>query len=163
VDATFVSVDQRFGDGCRSERVGLDEDLVLAAFISRITASVVPPLGEKYTATRAEVTSAARARLMRHPSTPRKRATQRQQTRGDWAIQRSLVIEGVQWGTATQLPPRPLTVLASSRALRGTCTAVVLDRAPLFLVPLAAPQAERLVRTALGALARLQEERQRTR
>src|SRR4029077_14463233 len=33
--------------------------------------------------------------------------------------------------------------LASSRDLRGTSTAVVLDLAPLFLVPLAAPQAER--------------------
>jgi len=73
--------------------------------------------------------------------------------------------------TATKIPPRPFTTLASLLDLRGTCTTVVVDLAPVFLPPLeqevtlipvvlgirAGPHAEQLLRTTLCALARLQE------
>ena len=74
-------------------------------------------------------------------------------------------------GTATKIPPRLFTALASLLDLRGTCTTVVVDLAPVVLAPLeqevtlipvvlglrAGPQAEQLLRTTLCALARLQE------
>src|SRR5215510_2551029 len=45
----------------------------VAAFTSRTTASVAPPCGEKYTATRADVKSSARATLVSRMSSPRLR------------------------------------------------------------------------------------------
>ena len=40
-------------------------------------------------------------------------------------------------GTATPIPLRPFTALAALLDLRGTCTTVVVDLAPIFLEPLA--------------------------
>lgn len=74
-------------------------------------------------------------------------------------------------GTATTIAPRPFTALASLLDLRGTCTTVVLDLAPIVLTPLEQEvtlmpvilglqdtvQHEHLLRTTLCALARLQE------
>jgi hypothetical protein len=89
-----------------------------------------------------------------------------------------LTAAGVLTGTATtapravtKIPPRPFTALASLLDLRGTCTTVVVDLAPVWLTPLeqevtltpvvlgvrAGPQAEQLLRITLCALARLQE------
>jgi len=72
--------------------------------------------------------------------------------------------------TATKIPPHPFMALASLLDLRGTCTTVVVDLAPVFVTPLeqevtlrpvvlgspGGPQAEQLLRTTLCALARLQ-------
>ena len=76
-----------------------------------------------------------------------------------------------QTGTATTVPPRTFTAPAPLFDLRGTCTTLVLDVEPIFLAPLgqkvtlvpvtldmqAIPKDERLLSTALCALARLQE------
>ena len=72
--------------------------------------------------------------------------------------------------TATKIPPRPFTALASVLDPRGTCTRVVLDLAPIFVAPLeqditlvpivlrsaGASKGEHLLQTSLCALARLQ-------
>jgi hypothetical protein len=74
-------------------------------------------------------------------------------------------------GRATKVPPRPFTAPAALLDLRGTCTTLVLDLAPIVVAPLAqeitlvpvilgareAPQEDRLVQTALCTVARLQE------
>jgi len=74
-------------------------------------------------------------------------------------------------GRATKVPPRPFTAPAALLDLRGTCTTLVLDLAPIVVAPLAqeitlvpvilgpreAPQADRLVQTILCTVARLQE------
>jgi hypothetical protein len=74
-------------------------------------------------------------------------------------------------GTATPIPPRPFTALAALLDLRGTCTTVVVDLAPIFLEHLAQevtlvpiiltrrviPKEEHLLYTALCVLARSQE------
>ena len=74
-------------------------------------------------------------------------------------------------GTATPIPPRPFTALAALLDLRGTCTTVVVDLAPIFLEHLAQevtlvpiiltrrviPKEERLLYTTLCVLARSQE------
>jgi hypothetical protein len=71
-------------------------------------------------------------------------------------------------GTATPIPPRPFTALAALLDLRGTCTTVVVDLAPIFLEHLAQevtlvpiiltrrviPKEERLLYTTLCVLAR---------
>ena len=76
-----------------------------------------------------------------------------------------------QTGTATTVPPRTFTAPAPLFDLRGTCTTLVLDVEPIFLAPLGQkvtlvpvtldmqtiPKDERLLSTALCALARLQE------
>ena len=74
-------------------------------------------------------------------------------------------------GSATPISPRTVSTPASLLDLRGTCTTLVLDVEPIFLEPLrqevtlvpitldmhAVPKDERLLGTALCALARLQE------
>ena len=74
-------------------------------------------------------------------------------------------------GNATPISPRTVSTTASLLDLRGTCTTLVLDVEPIFLEPLrqevtlgpitldihAVPKDERLLGTALCALARLQE------
>ena len=74
-------------------------------------------------------------------------------------------------GNATPIPPRTVSTPASLLDLRGTCTTLVLDVEPIFLEPLrqevtlgpitldihAVPKDERLLGTALCALARLQD------
>jgi hypothetical protein len=76
-----------------------------------------------------------------------------------------------QRGTVTTVAASTFTALAPLLDLRGTCTTFVLDVAPIFLAPLGQqvtlrpvvldmqriPKAERLLGTALCALARLQE------
>jgi len=73
--------------------------------------------------------------------------------------------------TATTVPSRPFTTLASLLDLRGTCTTVVVDLAPIFLAGLdqdvtlrplilslrEIPPEEHLLYTALCALAHPQE------
>ena len=91
-----------------------------------------------------------------------------------------LVAAGVLSGTATpaagrttKVPARTFSAPAALLDLRGTCTTLVLDLAPLTVVPLAqaltlvpvllTPQAatkeERLLQRTLCTMARLQEER----
>ena len=91
-----------------------------------------------------------------------------------------LVAAGVLSGTATpaagrttKVPARPFSAPAALLDLRGTCTTLVLDLAPLTVAPLtqaltlvpvvltsqAAPQEERLVQRTLCTMARLQEDR----
>jgi hypothetical protein len=74
-------------------------------------------------------------------------------------------------GRATKVPPRPFTAPAALLDLRGTCTTLVLDLAPIVVAPLAqeitlvpvilgpreAPQEDRLLQTTLCTVARLQE------
>jgi hypothetical protein len=74
-------------------------------------------------------------------------------------------------GRATKIAARTFTTPAALLDLRGTCTTLVLDLAPLtvvplvqeltlvpvFLTPQAAPQAERLLQRTLCTVARLQE------
>ena len=74
-------------------------------------------------------------------------------------------------GRATKVPPRPFTAPAALLDLRGTCTTLVLDLAPMvvesvaqeitlvpvILGPREAPQEDRLVQTILCTVARLQE------
>jgi len=74
-------------------------------------------------------------------------------------------------GAVTTIPAHPFSVPASLLDLRGTCTTVVLDLAPIVLAPLAPPvtlvpivlgprgaqQQESLLRTTLCTVARLQE------
>ena len=74
-------------------------------------------------------------------------------------------------GRATKVPPRPFTAPAALLDLRGTCTTLVLDLAPIVVAPLAqeitlvpvilglreAPQESRLLQTTLCTVARLQE------
>jgi hypothetical protein len=74
-------------------------------------------------------------------------------------------------GSATPISPRTVSTPASLLDLRGTCTTLVLDVEPIFLEPLrqevtlgpitldmhAVPKDQRLLGTALCALARLQE------
>ena len=74
-------------------------------------------------------------------------------------------------GAVTTIPAHPFTAPASLLDLRGTCTTLVLDLAPIVLVSLAqpvtlvpivleqrgAPQQESLLRTTLCTVARLQE------
>ena len=74
-------------------------------------------------------------------------------------------------GAVTTIPAHPFTAPASWLDLRGTCTTLVLDLAPIVLAPLApqvtlvpiilgqrgAPQQESLLRTTLCTVARLQE------
>ena len=74
-------------------------------------------------------------------------------------------------GRATKVPPRPFTALAALLDLRGTCTTLVLDLAPMVVAPLAqeitlvpvilgpreAPQEDRLLQAVLCTVARLQE------
>ena len=74
-------------------------------------------------------------------------------------------------GRATKVPPRPFSAPAALLDLRGTCTTLVLDLAPIVvesvaqeitLVPVIlgsreAPQEDRLVQTILCTVARLQE------
>lgn len=76
-----------------------------------------------------------------------------------------------QTGTATKIPPRAFTTRAPLLDLRGTCSTLVLELEPIFLDPLrqevslapvtldmqAIQKDERLLSTALCALARLQE------
>lgn len=86
----------------------------------------------------------------------------------------SVVLTGTalpQTGTATKMPPRAFITRAPLLDLRGTCTTLVLDLDPIFLDPLrqevqlrpvtldmqALQKDERLLSTALCALARLQE------
>jgi len=90
----------------------------------------------------------------------------------------SLVATGVLSGTATPavgrattLAARPFATPAALLDLRGTCTTLVVDLAPLTVAPLAqaltlvpvvlapqaAPQAERRLQQALCAVARLQD------
>ena len=91
-----------------------------------------------------------------------------------------LVAAGVLSGTATpaagrttKVLARPFSAPAAVLDLRGTCTTLVLDLAPLTVAPLtqaltlvpvvltsqAAPQEERLVQRTLCTMARLQEDR----
>ena len=91
-----------------------------------------------------------------------------------------LVAAGVLSGTATpaagrttKVPARTFSAPAAVLDLRGTCTTLVLDLAPLTVAPLtqaltlvpvvltsqAAPQEERLVQRTLCTMARLQEDR----
>ena len=92
-----------------------------------------------------------------------------------------LVAAGVLSGTATtpaagrttKVPARTFSAPAALLDLRGTCTTLVLDLAPLTVAPLtqaltlvpvvltsqAAPQEERLVQRTLCTMARLQEDR----
>ena len=91
-----------------------------------------------------------------------------------------LVAAGVLSGTATptagrttKVLARPFSAPAALLDLRGTCTTLVLDLAPLTVAPLAqaltlvpvvltpqaAPQEERLVQRTLCTMARLQEDR----
>jgi hypothetical protein len=74
-------------------------------------------------------------------------------------------------GRATKIAVRPFTTPAALLDLRGTCTTLVVDLAPLTLAPLAqaltlvpmvlapqaAPKEERLLQQALCTVARLQE------
>ena len=74
-------------------------------------------------------------------------------------------------GRATKVPPRPFTAPAALLDLRGTCTTLVLDLAPIVVAPLAqeitlvpvilgpreAPQEDRLLQAVLCTVARLQE------
>jgi len=74
-------------------------------------------------------------------------------------------------GRATKVPPRPFTAPAALLDLRGTCTTLVLDLAPMVVAPLAqeitlvpvilgpreAPQEDRLLQAVLCTVARLQE------
>jgi hypothetical protein len=74
-------------------------------------------------------------------------------------------------GSAASIPPQTVSTSASLLDLRGTCTTLVLDVEPIFLEPLrqevtlgpitldmhAVPKDQRLLGTALCALARLQE------
>ena len=74
-------------------------------------------------------------------------------------------------GAVTTIPAHPFSAPASLLDLRGTCTTVVLDLAPIVLAPLAQPvtlvpivlgprgaqQQESLLRTTLCTVARLQE------
>ena len=74
-------------------------------------------------------------------------------------------------GAVTTIPAHSFTAPASLLDLRGTCTTVVLDLAPIVLAPLAQPvtlvpivlgprgaqQQESLLRTTLCTVARLQE------
>ena len=74
-------------------------------------------------------------------------------------------------GRATKVPPRPFSAPAALLDLRGTCTTLVLDLAPIVVAPVAqeitlvpvilgsrdAPQEDRLVQTILCTVARLQE------
>ena len=74
-------------------------------------------------------------------------------------------------GAVTTIPAHPFTAPASLLDLRGTCTTLVLDLAPIVLVSLAQPvtlvpivlgprgaqQQESLLRTTLCTVARLQE------
>ena len=76
-------------------------------------------------------------------------------------------------GRATQMTARPFAAPATLLDLRGTCTTLVLDLAPLtvaslaqaltlvpvVLTPQAAPQEERLLQRTLCTIARLQEDR----
>ena len=76
-------------------------------------------------------------------------------------------------GSATTVPPQTFTAPAALLDLRGTCTTLVLDLAPLVVLPLAqeitlvpvivgpreAPQRDRLVQTLLCTVARLQQDR----
>jgi hypothetical protein len=75
-------------------------------------------------------------------------------------------------GTTARITAQPFTASASLLDLRGTCTTVVLDLAPVFLAPLAQDvmltpvilkghttrTEDHLVQSTLCALARLQEE-----
>jgi len=91
-----------------------------------------------------------------------------------------LVAAGVLSGTATpaagrttKVLARPFSAPAAVLDLRGTCTTLVVDLAPLTVAPLtqtltlvpvvltsqAAPQEERLVQRTLCTMARLQEDR----
>ncbi len=91
-----------------------------------------------------------------------------------------LVAAGVLWGTATpaagrttKVPARTFSAPAAVLDLRGTCTTLVVDLAPLTVAPLAqaltlvpvvltpqaAPKEERLVQRTLCTMARLQEDR----
>ena len=91
-----------------------------------------------------------------------------------------LVAAGVLSGTATpaagrttKVPARTFSAPAAVLDLRGTCTTLVVDLAPLTVAPLtqaltlvpvvltsqAAPQEERLVQRTLCTMARLQEDR----
>ena len=74
-------------------------------------------------------------------------------------------------GRATTLAARPFTTPAALLDLRGTCTTIVVDLAPLTVAPLAqaltlvpvvltppaAPKEERLLQRALCTVARLQD------
>jgi len=74
-------------------------------------------------------------------------------------------------GRATKVPPRTFTAPAALLDLRGTCTTLVLDLAPMVVAPLAqeitlvpvilgpreAPQEDRLLQAVLCTVARLQE------
>jgi hypothetical protein len=60
-------------------------------------------------------------------------------------------------GRATKVPPRPFTAPAALLALRGTCTTLVLDLAPIVVAPLA--QEITLVPVILGAREAPQEDR----
>ena len=74
-------------------------------------------------------------------------------------------------GRATKVPPRPFTAPAALLDLRGTCTTLVLDLAPMvvesvaqeitlvpvILGPREAPQEDRLLQAVLCTVARLQE------
>ena len=74
-------------------------------------------------------------------------------------------------GRATKVPPRPFSTSAALLDLRGTCTTLVLDLAPMvvesvaqeitlvpvILGPREAPQEDRLVQAVLCTVARLQE------
>ena len=76
-------------------------------------------------------------------------------------------------GRTTKVPARTFSAPAALLDLRGTCTTLVLDLAPLTVAPLtqaltlvpvvltsqAAPQEERLVQRTLCTMARLQEDR----
>ena len=74
-------------------------------------------------------------------------------------------------GRATKVPPRPFSTSAALLDLRGTCTTLVLDLAPMvvesvaqeitlvpvILGPREAPQEDRLLQAVLCTVARLQE------
>jgi hypothetical protein len=74
-------------------------------------------------------------------------------------------------GRATKVPPRPFSAPAALLDLRGTCTTLVLDLAPIVVEALAqeitlvpvilgpreAPQEDRLLQAVLCTVARLQE------
>ena len=76
-------------------------------------------------------------------------------------------------GRTTKVPARTFSAPAAVLDLRGTCTTLVVDLAPLTVAPLtqaltlvpvvltsqAAPQEERLVQRTLCTMARLQEDR----
>lgn len=76
-------------------------------------------------------------------------------------------------GQTTKVTPRTFTAPAALLDLRGTCTTLVLDLAPIVVAPLEqeitlvpvilaprdAPQSDRLVQTLLCTVARLQQER----